>query len=572
MSFVRATHFAFLALALGGCDGFVGSPPDKGGPTVPNPVVVPDPGVGVMPTDACAGVTVAAGLTSLRRLSVEEQRNSFRDILADATLTPALAPANGPVITEVEVDKLNLAVAALVGANKHLTYLPCDPAGAVNLGCADAFIASFGQVAFRRPLTDAEKLSLRKDVFDAIRARAEIIPAVSFREAIDAVAQAILQAPQLLYVHEDGVADATLPPRIRRLTGYERATRLSFLLWKTTPDSVLLAAAGAGTLDTAAGMRVQAERLIASPRSKGTVRGFVSSWLELDGNSHQPSLEATPKSLTAFPFDSPALRGAMREELVSLFDLTFFSPGASFKTLMTSNKAYVNKSLGTLYGVAAPPANDTTFAWVDLNAQQRAGLFTRAGFLSLYAPQDQNSPIRRGVFLFKEALCRPLGAPPANVNNTPFMLTDKPLTVREQVEARTGAASCQGCHQSINPLGFTLQGYDAIGRYQQTEKGILNAIPFELAINSTATPVGTDFDKPVAGPIELSNQLAQSGMAHDCLAATWFEQANPNGVTAAGGACSLQRLKAKFRQTDDMKDLLLTLATDDSALFFQETP
>ena len=550
------------ALAISGCEGVVTTPAGKA------PVPLP---IAELPKDACAQIEVAAGLTSLRRLSTEEQRNSFRDLLADATLTPALAPVNGPVITEAEVEKLNLAVAALVATNKHLTWLPCDPAAAVNLACADTFIATFGQVAFRRPLTAVEKAWLRTDVFDAIRARADITPPATFREAIDAVAQAILQAPQLLYVHEQGVSDASLPAGIRRLTGHERATRLSYLLWKTTPDAKLLAAAADGTLDTAGGVRAQAERLLASPRSKQTVRGFVTSWLELDGNTHQASLDATPKSATAFPFDSPSLRTAMREELVALFDRTFFAPGGSFKDLMTSNKAYVNKSLGTLYGMAAPPANDTTFAWVDLNPQQRAGLFTRAGFLALYAPQEQKSPIRRGVFLFKEALCRPLGSPPANVNNTPLTLSDQPLTVRQQVEARTGEAACQGCHKSINPLGFTLEGYDAIGRYEEIEKGVLSGQPYQLPINATATPVGTDFDKPVTGAIELSQQLASSGMAHDCLAATWFEQANPQGLTAAGGACSLQRLKARFRQTDDIRDLLLSLASDDSALFLQES-
>lgn len=115
------------ALAISGCEGVVTTPAGKA------PVPLP---IAELPKDACAQIEVAAGLTSLRRLSTEEQRNSFRDLLADATLTPALAPVNGPVITEAEVEKLNLAVAALVATNKHLTFSN----GSVHLGMDMPFL------------------------------------------------------------------------------------------------------------------------------------------------------------------------------------------------------------------------------------------------------------------------------------------------------------------------------------------------------------------------------------------------------------------------------------------------
>ncbi len=575
---MKRTLLSLVLVALYGCDGST-----VVGLTTKTPVTEPEPetpGVVETPTggpeapDACKGISVVASPTALRRLSVEEQRSTFRDILKDTTLAPDLDPITGPVITESEVEKLNVAAEAMIARGGHLAYVPagCDTAGAYNSTCADGFIANFGQMAFRRPLTDGEKAWLKNDVYEPLRANTrQLSPAATFREALGVVAQTVLQSGQLLYVAEQGVADAALPAGVKRLTGYERATRLSYLLWKTTPDATLLAAAGAGKLDTADGLRTEAARLLASPRSKGAVRGFLSSWLELDGNSHQASLEAAPKSATLFPFDSPALRSAMREEVLALFEQTFNAPGGSFKTLMTSPRAYVNRSLGQLYGVASPPANDSTYAWVDLNPQQRAGLFSRAAFLALYAPQEQKSPIRRGVFLFKQALCRPLGSPPANVNNTPYPVTDKPLTVRQQTDARTSAASCQGCHRSINSLGYLLEGYDAMGRFQTTEKGTLNGTPYELPIDSAAEPLGTDFDGPVAGPVELAQKLGDSGMAHDCVASTWFKQATSRPLTTAD-ACSLQRLMQRFRQSDDLKDLLLSLASDDSALFIQETP
>ncbi len=563
---LRTLLWALGALLLASaCEGTVTG--TLTAPSQPGTFVQPD-GDPAAP-DACANVGIAASPAHLRRLKVEEQRSAYRDILADPTLAPALEPAAGSLITEKEVEQLNLAVAELVATRKHLTYLPCDAAGAFNAACADAFIAGFGKFAFRRPLRDAEKAWLHDEIYEVFRNNTQLSPRATFREAIDAVAQAVLQSPGFLYVRNEGVADPALPAGIRRLSGFERASYLSFLLWGTTPDAALLTAAEKGELDTSDGVQAQARRLLESPRAKTAIRTFVSSWLQLDGNDHQPPLEAAPKSATAFPFDSPALRAAMREDVQSLYEQVFAAPGSPFKDLMTSRRAYVNKSLGALYGVTSPPASDTAFAWVDLNPEQRAGLFTRAGFLALYSPQENKSPIRRGVFLLRQALCQPLGDPPANVNNTAIPPSAHARTAREEVENRTAAASCQGCHSRINPLGFTLENYDAMGRFQTTETAVFNGMTSALPIDATATPVGTDFSGAVAGPVALSQALANSGMARDCLATTWFARANERALTAAD-ACSLQRVMRRFRQTDDMRDLVLSVASDDSALFILE--
>ena len=551
--------FAFLGV---GCQGLTLS--DAKQSNLPSPGGAPTIGEFVRPggdpssPDACAGISLAASVASLRRLGVDEQRNSFRDILGDQTLAPQLAPAAGAIITEQEVEQLNVAVAALISTQKHLTYLPCSATGGFNSVCADTFIADFGKMAFRRPLTDAEKLWLKQEVYEGVRTNPELSPPATFREAIDTVAQAVLQSPQLLYVLKEGVNDPSIPAGIRRLTGYERATDLSYLLWGSTPDKVLLAAAEAGDLDSAEGVRAQAERLLASPRSRNAVRSFVSSWLQLDGNSHQASLESAPKSATAFPFDSPALRTAMREEVQALYEKTFFEGAGSFKSLMTSRQAYVNKSLGELYGVANPPASDSAYSWVTLNPEQRSGLFTRAAFLSLYAPQEQKSPIRRGVFLFRQALCQPMGDPPANVNNVPIPPADHPRTTREQVESRTAPPTCQACHGRINPLGFTLENYDAMGQFTTTEAVTFNNQPVALPVNPSTVPVATDFDSPLSGPIALSDKLGDSGMARDCMASTWFVHANPRTLTSTD-ACSMQRLMRRFRR-------LMTCATCSWAL------
>ncbi len=566
---MNRSAWVLVATLTAACEGSVVMP--AGPSAVPPRDFTPPTGEPTPGQDACEGVPVAASTSLLRRLSVSEQRNTLLDLLANPSVSPALANQTGPIITEAEVEQLNLAVQTLVATKGHLAFLPCDAAGPFDAACADAFIADFGRFAFRRPLTMAEKAWLRDDVYNATRTLPDLSPAATFRECIDAVAQAILQSPQLLYVHETGVADASLPAGVRRLDGYERASRLSYSLWGTTPDATLLEVAETGGLDTADGVQAQAKRLMASPRSTFALDAFVSSWLELDGNSHQASLESAPKSAAAFPFDSPALRSAMRREITALFSQTFNAPGSSFNSLMTSRKAYVNKSLGALYGVAGAPTSDTTFAWVDLKAEERAGLFTRAAFLALYAPQEQKSPIRRGVFLYRRALCQPLGDPPANVSNIPLPAGDHPITTREEFEARTAAASCQGCHARINPLGFSLENYDAMGRYQTQEPVVFNGVASTLPVNAAVTTVATDFTGALTGPLDLARQLGTSGMAHDCLASTWFGQTKVGALTA-GDACSLQRTMKRFRETDSLSELLLSLVSEDNALFIRESP
>jgi hypothetical protein len=579
---MRALALIFI-LSAAACTGTISSagnplsPNVPGGPTTPtdptNPTNPTDPtNPSMPPPDACAGVTLAAAPSSLRRLTVEQQVNSYRDVLGDQTLAPALAAQNGPIITEQEVEQLNLAAHAMVQAGGHASFIPCDSSGAFNSTCADQFIAAFGHAVFRRPLTTDEASGFRTDVFDALRNNAAVTPAATFRECLDAVAESILQSGQFLYIHEEGVADSTVPAGFKRLSGNERAVRMSYLLWNSTPDTALLTAAESGMLDTVDGIKTQASRLLDDPKARSAVRTVVASWLQLDGNSHQSSLEAAPKDQTLFPFDNTALRTAMREETLSLYEKVFFDLGGGFSTLMTTTKSYVNKSLGQLYGVTTGlPASDSQSAWVDLDSTQRAGLFTRGAYLLLYSPQNIESPIRRGVFLLTAALGRALGTPPPNVDMSPLKPGAMALTIRAQVEQRTASAVCQQCHGRINPLGYTLGNYDAMGRYQTDDTGTLDGMAYTAPIDPDATIIDTDIQGDINGPVALAQKLGQSGMAHDAMAKIWFTHANTRAAVPTD-ACSLQRIDQQFRQSDDMRALVVSILTDDNALYIQESP
>lgn len=566
--------FVLLLPVLGGCEGSIDGiapgtgpgPGGAGGPGLQTPGSGPD-GMPLTP-EQCAQVGVAAAPSKMRRLQPDEYANTARALLADETLQPKLEPQAGDIVSALEVEKLGNAAHELSTAAKHESYAPCSLDGAEDAACLQGFIEAFGKVAFRRPLEQAEKAWLEAS-YRRLMDQA-VTPPFSFREGVAALAEIILQAPQHFYVHEQGIVDAQLPAGIRRLSGYERATRLSYFMWSSTPDAELMQAADSGMLDSADGVRAQAQRLLAAPAARDMVRRFASAWLRLDATPKHPALESLSKNAQKFPLDSPELRKAMRRESESLYERAFFESGGSFTSLLTSTDAYVDQNLAKLYGVEGP-TQAGEFAWVQLPAAQRAGILTRAAFLTSFAGADYQSPVLRGVHVFRHMLCQPLPDPPATADNTPPApsAANMPHTVRELTETKTYNGTCKACHGVVNPIGFALENYDALGQWQSEEHGTLNGEAFTLPVNAQSDLTAGDLTGTVSGAGELSALLAKSAMAQDCMVEAWFEKALAREPTAEE-ACSLERVKETFRQGGDLKGLVLDLSASDSALFIRE--
>jgi hypothetical protein len=407
----------------------------------------------------------------------------------------------------------------------------------------------------------ADEVTWLMGVYTSTRAL-QVTPAVTFREAVDTVAQVMLQSPQTTSVNERGARPGMVGPM--PLTGFERASRLSYFLWNTAPDTALLDAAEAGQLDTEAGVRAQAQRLLASPRARTMVKRFASSWLELDATPTHVALEQLLKSPTRYPFDSPALRTAMRTESEALFERAFFDEQGSFKAVLTSRKAYVNGPLASLYGVTGP-TTPTAWTWVDLPAL-RSGIFTRAAFLTSTASEEWPSPTRRGTTLYRRAFGLALPDPPADVDNTPLRPTAASLSVRDRLEVRTAPASCQGCHSVINPLGHTLGHFDGMGQYQQNDVGTQDGMPFSVPIDATATVTVADLENEViSGGEQLSLALARSAQPTKAMADAWLTRALRRPI-GAQEACLQHRARQTLAQTDDMRALLVTILASDEAL------
>lgn len=520
-----------------GGPGAGGTSPERAAATCSAPVVAPRP---------------------LRRLTPEQYTNTVRDLLGDPGFSTELDSTD--VITERGVRQLRAAAERALSrkAEWSAEVFPCDPSGTPDDACAPALVDSFATRAFRRPLTAEERTWLNGVYADA---RA----ALSFREALEVLVEVILQAPQTVYVAERGVAREGLPTGVRALNDWELASRLSYFLTSTMPDAPLFEAAAAGTLASGSSLRDHAERLLMDPRSEQTIQRFTWHWLQLDGGRLHNALEEAAKDAATFPEYDDALKAAMRTELEAFVRRVVIEEDASFERLLLDTSAYVNGPLARLYGVEDGPNDESTWAWVELPASQRGGLLTRAAFLTVFASSNVHSPIRRGVFVVEEMLCNALGEPPPNASDTPIeggTVDDGSggtvvRTVRQDVEARTSDTQCAGCHGVINPVGFSFERYDAIGRWQETELGT------GLPIDDSGRIQGSDVDGPVDGALELSQALARSARARSCYARRWMTHA----LGQAPGEldrCAVESVERRFADSGSVRELLLAIVESDA--------
>ena len=526
---------AAAMLVLGaGCIGDIGDPGEDG----PG-----GPGSGVL---VCGDGGVHVARHPLRRLTATQYNNTIRDLFGDSDFEAEL-DEGGEIITEREVRQLRDNAEVITGRSSAWTetVFPCDVDGGADETCLNDFLDGFAARAFRRPLSDDERAALVTVYNDALGIG-------TFREAMETVLQVVLQSPAFVYMFETGSPSLET---VHLLTDHEIAARLSYFLWNTTPDDELLAAAAAGSLQDKEGLAEQTKRLLADPRAEFAVQRFMSSWMQLDGGILHHALEEAEKDATLYPEFNPELVAAMRAETEAFIRRTFEEDGG-FDELLSARYAYVNGPLATLYGVAGP-ADASTWEWVELDQSKRSGLLTRAAFLTTFSTKNVTAPIRRGVWVLKEMLCQGLGDPPPNVNNVPpegGNVDGDTLTVREDVAGKTASTDCSACHGLINPIGFTFENYDAIGRFQTEE--VTSGLPIDA---SGHLPESED----VVGAVALSDELAALPEARACFVERWYQAAISEQLDEAD-KCSLDGIQAKFSEGGSMRDLVVDIITSDA--------
>lgn len=489
-----------------------------------------------------------AGPTRLQRLTRTEYDNTIRallDIEADASsILPddgrvgPFESNDGSIVAEYTVEQYRgLAETIAATAVQDIAALvPCEADALGSSACADAFVDEFVTRAYRRPLSDDDR-----ERYATLFSSAD----GTFDDGIRLIIEAALQSTHFLYRVEVGTPGPD--EELLALTGYEVASRLSYFLWKSMPDDVLIDAAATGDLDTADGVQDQALRMLEDERADAMFVAFHEQWLGLE------HLETTEKDGDAFPLFADARESMLEETRHFVVDVIREGDGR-LETLLTATHTFVDDDLAAIYGVDAPGAGPDTMVRVELDPSQRAGLFTQPAMLAVHSHIDQTSPVQRGRAIRNRVLCGTLPPPPPEVDDTPPAI-DPTKPVRQRYPMAT-EASCKACHEQMDLIGFGLEHYDPIGAWR-TQDG-------EHEVDASGELIGTGVDGPFSGAPELAARLAQSDAVRSCVARQWSRFALGRAETPAD-ACAYQTSYERFADSDyDIRELVTAIVTTNS--------
>jgi hypothetical protein len=285
--------------------------------------------------------------------------------------------------------------------------------------------------------------------------------------------------------------------------------------------------------------------MVTDLRTRAKLREFLHQWLKVE---HVPDLAKDPSKYPGF---DQAVASDLRTSLDLFLDDLIWGGSADFRQLLLSDQVYMNGRLATFYGVELPA--DAPFQKVGLDPGQRAGVLTHPYLLANFAYTATSSPIHRGVFIARSVLGRSLRPPPEAVSPLAPDLHAS-LTTRERVTLQTSPAACVTCHGMINPLGFGLENFDAVGRFRSEEKGK------PVDVNGSYDPPTGDLKKYV-GARELATLLAASDETHEAFVQQLFHHMVQQPIRAFGPG-QLPALKAAFADhQDNIRDLLVEVVT-----------
>jgi len=368
--------------------------------------------------------------------------------------------------------------------------LICDPVSGTD--CVERIVTSAARRAWRRPVTKAEIAPLMGLVGNTVR------QGLSLYDGIQTALEAILVSPQFLFRIERD-ADPGNPAAIHRVSDVELASRLSYFLWNSMPDDELLSLAEAGKLSNPATLDAQTRRMIADPRSSALAQNFAGQWLELR------NLDSIQPDPVKFPDWTPELKEAMRTESRMFFD-SVFRENRPISDFLDARYTFLNELLAKFYGIDGVTGPE--FRRVDLTTDQRGGVLGQAAVLAVSSYPSRTSVVLRGKYVLDNILGSPPPPQPANVPSIDDGTIGATLSVRQRMEQHRTDPVCASCHSKMDPLGFGLENYDAIGKWRAAEG--------KFPVDSTGTlPDGTAFANPAQMRQVLAAHLPQFA---DCLA------------------------------------------------------
>ena len=453
----------------------------------------------------------------IRRLTKTEYANTLRDLYgvdpSIADTLPAEVEGEGflnsisPLQSELFLGIANKVIDQIIAPEGQAPtavqkrLFGETPKGTDLRKAARGVARTLARDAYRRPPTDAE-LDVLVDVYDLARNND-----LNHMAALGLMLKAVLVSPQFLFITPAGEPESK--DAIVLLDDFQLASRLSYLLWSAPPDAELAALADKGELHKPEVLRTQVERLLKDARSRALFDGFGAQWLrvnELDGQVFDPK---------TFPQMTPALRTAMMDE-ARLFFESIVSENQSVVRFVSSDYTFVNEPLAKVYGLEQS-VRGPKMRRVKLTNPNRGGILSMPATLATTSFPNRTSPVLRGVWVLERILGERVPPPPADIPELEEQDHKKieGLTLRQRTELHQSEATCRNCHKILDPIGFGLENFDAIGRWREkNDQG--------LAIDSAGKlPDGKEFSTPaelkrllVKREADLARNLTERLMAY----------------------------------------------------------
>jgi hypothetical protein len=362
--------------------------------------------------------------------------------------------------------------------------LICDPAG--GRVCIDKIVSTLAHRAYRRPVTKTEVASLMKFVS---MAQAD---GQSPEQGIQLAIQAMLVSPHFLFriEHDPNPTDAA---HVHPISEVELASRLSYFLWSSMPDDELLQLAEAGKLRAPETLDAQVKRMLADERSSALADNFAGQWLELR------NLDVVKPDPQKFPAWNPELRDAMKTETRMFFDYVL-RENRPLSDFLNARYTFLNERLAKHYGIAGVIGPE--FRKVELTSEERGGILSQASVLTVSSYPTRTSVVIRGKYILQNILGDPPPPPPGDVPPLDEEAVGTAASLRQQMEKHRADPACATCHNKMDPLGFGLENYDAIGKWRTMDG--------KFPVDSSGTlPNGKTFETPEQMRSMLTSQLPQ---------------------------------------------------------------
>ncbi|MEM6994189.1 MAG: DUF1592 domain-containing protein [Myxococcota bacterium] len=497
---------------------------------------------------------VDPGTVVMHRLNRAEYDNTIRDLLGvDLDLAESF-PAESHVegfdnnaqaltVSPLHVEKyLAAAAEAVTAAMADATIAEqlvfCAPAGDDIRGCAEPVVRAILPRAYRRPVTDDEVARLVAVVEQTVA------DGDSFELGVELALRTMLVSPHFLFRPEpppegaDGDGAYRLPP-------YALASRLSYFLWSSMPDEALFAAAESGALSDHEEIDNQVRRMLADPKAEAFTRNFVGQWLHA-----RAMVEAHPDADTFPDFDEP-LRAAMEEEAYRFFE-TIIAEDRPASDLLLADFALVDQRLAQHYGLAADGLGAGQFQAVPVDPSQRGGVLRQGSFLTVTSHPTRTSAVKRGKWVIEQLLCTTPPPPPPGVEDLPQDV-DENATAREVFEQHRADPACAACHALMDPIGFSLENYDAVGAYRTMDNG--------QPLDTAGELEGIAFEDAA----DLSQILAEDPRYLPCVTQKVFTYALGRAPDA-GDRCTIDAIAEELEHRDDnLIEMLILVAQSPAA-------